>query len=143
MPARRSTVTPAGRPSPGVASRDRVREGHQVAQAEIAEPIGKESRDEVGRRIMERRRPDMGLPAQGAEDHQDFGQPPVERGRVVGPADGLEPVPEGLGLGLVVEEDGFAEIAQIPTRDRVDPGLVEHEPAHRCRVDDTAGDMAT
>ena len=144
MPASRSTVTPSReRSRDRLARRPRIREGHQVALAEVAETVREQSRDEVAGRIMERRRPDVRLPAQGGEDHQDLGQPPVEGCRVVGPANALEPVPERLGLGLVVEEDRIAQIAQVAARDRVDPGLVEHQPTHRGRVDDTSGYVAT
>ena len=112
---------------------------HQVARAHVAEPVRLEPRDEVGRRIVERRRPDVRRPADRGEQHEDLGQAPVEGGRVVRPAQPLEPVPERLALDRVVEQDRVAEVAQVAARDGVDPRLVEEQATHRGGVDRSRG----
>ena len=72
----------------------------------------------------------MRRPSDRGEQHEDLGQPPVERGGVVRPAQPLEPVPERLALDRVVEQDRVAEVAQVAARDGVDARLVQEQAPH-------------
>ena len=77
----------------------------------------------------------MWLAPDRGEEHETLGQAPVEGVRVLGPADGLDAVPERLVLERVVEQDRVPEVAQVPARRRVHLRLVEEHPAHRVGVD--------
>ena len=109
-----------------------------MAGAEIREAIRFEPRHEVGRRVVERRGPDVRAPAERREEHEHLGQTPVEGSWVSRPTDALEPVPERLGFDGIVEQERVVEVAQIATRDGMDARLVEEEAAHRVDVDHVA-----
>ena len=139
-PASRSIETPSGiGPAAAVTAGSRCGQEHQVAHAHVAEPVGLEPAGQVRRRIVEGRRPDVRRPADRGEQHEDLGQALVEGPGVVRPAQPLEPVPERLALGRVVEQDRVAEVAQVATRDGVDARLVEEQSTHHGGVDRVRG----
>ena len=102
-------------------------------------PLASSRLDQVRRRIVERRRPDVRRPADRGEQHEDLGQALVERRGVVRPAQPLEPVPERLALDRVVEQDRVAEVAQVAARDGVDARLVEEQSTHHGGIDRVRG----
>ena len=75
-------------------------------------PLAMNRADEVGRRIVERRRPDVRPPTERREQHEHLGQPPVEGTGFDRPAQPFEPVPERLRVDRIVEQDRVAEVAQ-------------------------------
>ena len=135
-PASRSIVTSSGSGFDGrPAGRPGIDQGHDVPGAHVTEPVREEPLDEIGRRIVGRRRPDVRLTTERGEQDEDLGQPTIERRRLVRPADRLEPVPERFRFHGIVEQDAVPEVAQVATRDRVDPRLVEQQASHGRRVD--------
>ena len=77
-------------------ARGRVVEHHHVTSAEVPEPMRLETRREVHRPAVRRRRPDVRPPAQDGEQRERLGQPAVEASVVVGPADARHAVPERI-----------------------------------------------
>ena len=63
-----------------------VARDHQQALAHVLEPVGRQSRRQVGRLVVRRRDPDVRLATDRGEQDADLGQPPIERGRLARPA---------------------------------------------------------
>ena len=101
--ARRSR--PAGEPVDAATPRDRSTRAMTIPAPMSAKPVGEEPGDEVGRRVVGRRRPDVRLPAERREQDEHLGQAAVEGVRLGRPADRREPVPERLRVDRIVEQD--------------------------------------
>ena len=119
-----------------------VGHGHHAAGADVLKAVRDQALDEVDRRVVDRRRPDVGLAADRREQDQDLGQTSIEGVRVGGPPDGLDPVPERLRLGRVVQEDRVAEVTQLAIRHGVHARLVHEQPAHGRRVHEAVQALA-
>ena len=115
--------------------RFRVGHDHHAARPDVLEPVRDQAIDEVHRRVVQWRRPDMRLASDRGEQDEGLGQAAIERIGLDGPAQRLQAVPERFGVGRIVEQDRVPEIAQLATRHGVDAGLVREQSAHRRRVD--------
>ena len=132
----RSTVT---RPATGGVDngtgRRGIRERHDVAGPHVREAVGVKPRNEVGRPVVERRRPDVRLSPERRKEDESLGQATIERVGADRPADGLEPVPERLAVRWVMQQDRVAQITELPPGRGVDLRFVEKQPAQRRGVD--------
>ena len=131
IPRRRSRLVFAPSGDRHNASRAGLIPSHeQQPVTDVLEPIREQPRDQVGRLVVGRQRPEMGLTPDGREQDAHLGQPPIEGDRVVRPSDGLDAVPERLDLDRIMEEDRVAQVAQLPAGNGVDLGLVPQESPH-------------
>ncbi len=112
-----------------------IGQDHDAAHAHVAEPVRDQPRDEVRRLVERGRGPDVRLPAERREQDQGFRQAAVEGVGIAGPAEALEPVPEGLRLVRVEQQQAVAHVAQLAAGGRVDARLMDQEAAHRRLVD--------
>ena len=113
----------------------RVDEQHHHPGADILEPGSQEAADEIGRRVVSRRRPHVWPATEAGELDHELVEATVEGGRLRRPANGLEPVPEGIPVARVVEQEAIVELAQLTTRHGMDLRLVGEDRAHLGGVD--------
>ncbi|OGO52868.1 MAG: hypothetical protein A2V84_01555 [Chloroflexi bacterium RBG_16_70_13] len=121
---------PLHREGPGKGeARSGVGEDHRAIDAGRTKTGRLQARGEIDGLVGERQGPDVRQPVEGREEGDDLVEPALERPRVAGPGGGGDPIPERLRVRRVVEEEGVAELAGLPGRDRVDGHLVTGQAA--------------
>jgi plastocyanin len=112
-----------------------IDEDHDTTLTRIAEPVGAQALDQVGRRIVQGRRPDMWLAAKGGKQDEDLCEAAIEGGRLGWPANRGQSIPEWLRVNGIVQEDGVAQVAYVSSRGRMHTSFIEDQAAHRRRID--------
>ena len=77
----------------------------------------------------------MRLAPERHKQDESLGQASIERVGADRPADGLEPVPERLTVGWVMQQDRIAKITELTSGRGVDLRFVEEQPSERRGVD--------